>query len=304
MKCIIFSKNQSSESIVTDLHSVAKTFDIHVRDLRPVFSVRQLITISARGKGLVVNLGILKMVIGAHKVYLFNADHPEVYEGFIKNLKKSLDTNHGSLTPFEFIVLETALTQRFQKFKADYDIIEKDTEKALRQSENTVSDEIIGTLLNLKKRLSNFETTVSEMNQSLMTALEDEEELEDFYLSKKPENQDVEEIESVLEFFAEPTEDIVHKLEDLKENIDDTQEFMNLKLSSLRNTIIRFDLIATFLTAILAFMAFITGLYGMNVKNNIEESFETFLLIILLLVTFGVITFAWLWHYMKKRNIF
>ncbi len=108
--------------------------------------------------------------------------------------------------------------------------------------------------------------------------------------------KDTEEAESILESFLEQVEDVSHKLSRLEDDIDDTQEILTLKLNNRRNMIIRFDLIATIITGILALLTLVTGIFGMNVLNKFEDSQTVFFWInigmmvafVILLVFFGI----------------
>ena len=59
-------------------------------------------------------------------------------------------------------------------------------------------------------------------------------------------------MESVIEHAWEQFEDLSHRIHELDEHVDDTQDFITLKMANRRNLIIRFDLIISILTAILS----------------------------------------------------
>lgn len=303
MKCFVVSKTGKQETIEINRKSLAKRFSIHPRDLRPVFTLRQLATISPKREAIVMNLGVLKLLVGIDKVYIFNTQNEEIETLFIPKLVEKLKQQDHP-TPFEFIVLESALDYRFTKLKTQYEKLEKNVGNILKRIQKNFDDKTLERLLNIKKELSRFSTLMEEIEEILMDILDDDEEMKDFYLSTKvATEEDFEELESVLEHFSEPAEAISHKLEDLKENIEDTQEFISLKLSNRRNMIIRFDLFATLVTAVFSFLAVITGVYGMNIRNNIEQDYSAFLIVIGVLVFLGFTSLFLMWWHLKRRKI-
>ena len=171
-------------------------FHIHQRDLRPVFSSRQSATIARRGNCLIVNLRRVRMIIGEDRVFLFNVSDPLVIEKLIPQLVKSLQKQE-ELLPFSFDILEGALEFTFQRIQHQFEELACVGERILKKLEKEPQDEIFAQLLSLKKQLSRVEMDATELEELLIEILKDDEELQDFYFSKKVRN--TEEIESILE---------------------------------------------------------------------------------------------------------
>lgn len=303
MKCFIVDTKGNISKDDVERKAIAQKLSIHTRDLRPVFTLRQLVTISPRNEAIIVNFGILKLIIGAKEVYVFNVLNQEVEEKFLPLLNESIQSDKKQ-TPFEFLVLETALFYRFEKIRFEYETFEKDVERLLGQIQKNFTEKHLEKLLTLKKKLSKFATGVEEMEEELLDILENEEEMKSFYLSKElATEEDFSELTSVIEHFSEPAEEINHRVEDLRENIEDTQEFLGLKLSNRRNLIIRFDLIATFITAVFSLLAVVTGIYGMNLRNNLEASFPAFISVVVAIGIIAIASCLLIWWYLKKKDI-
>jgi Mg2+ and Co2+ transporter CorA len=154
----------------------------------------------------------------------------------------------------------------------------------------------------LKKRLSKLGTNVKELQDVVDELFEEDEEIAELYLTKKPP-KDMENVESILENALEQIEDLAYKIAELNENIDDSQEILSLKMDHLRTTMVKFDLIFTAATGLLAFMTVVTGLYGMNIVNNLETSYDAFWTIIFFLAgsfLLGLLVFL-LW--LRKKQI-
>jgi Mg2+ and Co2+ transporter CorA len=111
------------------------------------------------------------------------------------------------------------------------------------------------------------------------------------------------ELESILEHAWEQFEDLSHRIDELNENIDDTQEFITLKMANRRNAIIRFDLYATIITAMLSGMAVIVGAFGMNLPNHMEQNDLSFYLVNIAIILFffaGLVFAVW---YIKRKKL-
>ena len=114
----------------------------------------------------------------------------------------------------------------------------------------------------------------------------------------------IDEITSILENFIEQIEEIDGTIRRLRESVDDTEEFITLKLNARRTAIIRADLLATITTLILSFLAVIVGLYGTNIRNGFENSPEAFATLKLFLVGFFILSLAIAYLILKKKRLF
>lgn len=280
---------------------VAEYYDMYVRDLRPVFSAKQLSTISRRGEGIIVNLWEIKMVIGKDSLLLFQPNNKHIQGNFIPLLEEKVK----SIPPesrFSLGILESCLAYSFQLLNTDFEKNEKSVHHAFLKLKKNITDEQFETLLNVKKRINKLQITIKEIEEMLEEIMKSEEDMEELYLVQKGKN-DIEEVESILEHYWEQFEDLSHRVHELNENIDDTQEFITLKMANRRNVIIKFDLLATLITAVLSGMAVVVGAFGMNLKNNFEASNAAFLLVIIasfLFFLFALIATHW---YLKRKKV-
>lgn len=88
------------------------------------------------------------------------------------------------------------------------------------------------------------------------------------YDSEEEEEEAVEEVEQLLEAYFINLDNTWNKLQTLTEYIDDTEDFINIKLDSQRNQLIRLDLVLTSFTAAVSLITAITSLFAMNVSLN------------------------------------
>lgn len=279
---------------------VAAEFYMHGRDLRPVFSIKQLATVSPRGRGIIVNLGEVKLVIGKEKVFLFNIRNPFLMQ-FSEKLAERI-RNQEDRTTFEFMVLEFSFSYVFDVLERDFYEIHKYSERIFSKLKSYTSDQHFENLLSLKKRLSKLAILIREIEEAASEVVRDEEELMDICLSGKTETK-IEEAESILEHIWEQYEDLDHRVNELSENIDDTQEIITLKMANRRNVIMRFDLLATLITAVLSGLAVVAGVFGMNLKSSLENSTIAFFSVLIFIFVIFFVSIFWLFWYLRRNKV-
>jgi len=302
MRAIQIDDKGNQQEVDVTRKQLSKDFEMHMRDLRPIFSLRQMPTISRRGEGIVINFRSIKILATPKKVFVFNLTSKKIISTFIPELVEKIKSREKNVH-LEHVILETAMSFILAKTKSNFTKVSQIIERILTEfsDEGKVSNEIFEELLAVKKKLSKLSKNVHEIIEILDGILEDEEEMKELYFAKKV--QDMDEIESILENNLEQLEDIENRIDELDENIDDTQEILTLKLSSRRNRIIQFDLILTSATGILAVLAVITGYFGMNIRNNIEQSHFAFLVVTAVMILISIVSGIWLWRWMKKSKI-
>mmetsp|Transcript_20778 Transcript_20778/g.58464 ORF Transcript_20778/g.58464 Transcript_20778/m.58464 type:complete len:257 (+) Transcript_20778:19-789(+) len=89
-------------------------------------------------------------------------------------------------------------------------------------------------------------------------------------------DDDIQEAENLLEAYFIILDNTYDKLNTLSEYIDDTEDYINIELDSHRNQLIQLELILTTATFAVAVAALVTGIFGMNIDNSIEENHGLF----------------------------
>ncbi|GFR49950.1 hypothetical protein Agub_g12057, partial [Astrephomene gubernaculifera] len=87
---------------------------------------------------------------------------------------------------------------------------------------------------------------------------------------------DVEDCENLLEFYYVQAEALLGRLDALNERIDDTEDLVNIDLDNRRNQIVGIDLVVTSITLMFTVITSVAGVFGMNMRNTLEESFTAF----------------------------
>jgi magnesium transporter len=300
MRCIEINIDGVSSEKEVDRRTLSQEFELHVRDLRPIFSLRQMPTIARRGKCLVINFRAVKVVVGSKSAFVFNIEGEKIADEFVPTLIERIITREEK-AQFEHVVLDAALVHMQEKTRGNFDKAERLVERILSMLRTQHHDEVFEKLLTAKKKLSKLSKNTRELNEMLDDILDDNDELIDMYLGKPPKETD--DLESILENEVEQLEDISNRIDELNENIDDTQEILVLKLSSRRNKIIQIDLVLTSATAVLAVLAVVTGFFGMNILNKVENRFDVFLWVLLGMLLFALLSGITLYRWMKRQKI-
>lgn len=300
MHCLKINSNGKVSEIEVIRRDLAQELDLHIRDLRPIFSLRQMPTIARRGKSIVINFRAVKLVVGVDKVLVFNSEDEKIVENFIPLLTERIIARE-EMVRFEHTVLDVALGYILSKTLYNFEKAQRLVEKILAMLRTQHHDEVFEKLLTTKKKLSKLGKNTRELNEMLDDLLDDDDDLTDLSLALKV--SDTDDVESILENAVEQVEDIGNRINELDENIDDTQEILTLKLSSRRNKIIQVDLVLTSITAVFAFLAVVTGLFGMNILNNIEASNQAFWWVTVGLIVVGLLSTLLTHLWMKKKKI-
>ena len=300
MRTYIFDlKGNTTQRDVTRAEMV-DMFAVNVRDLRPILIKKQVTTMFRRGQSIIVNIQDIKMVLDAEKALLF-FEH-ENQESQVLNFFKKRITAGLNDTAFELFMIEQAFGYIFGKLKNQFNAIGKVAEKTMRKLSDRPTDEYLEQLLVLKKKIGKIENQMEHIQDVLQEALE-EENIPELCLKSDPQDQDLEQVESVIESLYEQAEMLNENIDELNENLDDSQEILLLKIANKRNTIIKFDLIVSFVAAVFGFLAVVVGLYGMNLKNHMETDETAFYYVLGGLVLVLLLAIGAAWRYLSNNKI-
>ncbi|BAT91458.1 hypothetical protein VIGAN_07005600 [Vigna angularis var. angularis] len=88
----------------------------------------------------------------------------------------------------------------------------------------------------------------------------------------------------------------------LKEYIDDTEDFINIQLDNVRNQLIQFELLLTTATFVVAIFGVVAGIFGMNFEIalfNVPSAFQWVLIITGICGVFIFSAFVWFFKYRR-----
>ena len=183
---------------------------------------------------------------------------------------------------FEHVILESALENVVHKFRRHLRIKKPALEMLLQQIEQDPETHGLKRLLAVKKSLLEFEQRVEHVVKVVQHLLADNEDLIDLYLTK-PERtvEQHEEIKLLFEAYAADLDEIETETKIFNDMIEDTDQFISAHLDSVRNEIIKLSLFIEIGALVMASGAVVSGIFGMNLNNKIEEHSYGFLLVCL-----------------------
>jgi len=255
-------------------------------------------TILARSQCIIVAISNISAIITQEKLYLLKSDYTNNLDPtFIRFIQQFLiyyakskevnkysfdDTPYGFFEqsyalPFEFRILECILHKVCATIETERNEIQERVSDILAAPDYT-SEEILYQILQTKQKLTRFKTFVTELHETIENILKQDEDMASMYLTEKIVNQqprDIdkhEEIEMLLETYQNRVENVINSTDDMREDLDDTQEFLEVCLDSIRNRMMQMELKLTIAAFAITFGTLIAGLFGMNLLSHFEHS--------------------------------
>ncbi|KAF2839924.1 cora-domain-containing protein, partial [Patellaria atrata CBS 101060] len=254
------------------------------RDLRKIDS-SLLPHILVRPSAILLNLLHLRVLIQHNRVLVFDAyGTADSYTQslFMYDLEGKLRQREsrlvpGGALPYEFRALEAVLISVTSGLESEFDGVRDPVVRVLRELEEDIDRDKLRYLLIYSKKLGTFEQKARLVRDALEELLEADDDLAAMYLTAKhtgharPET-DHAEVELLLESYHKVCDEIVQAAEGLVSNIRNTEEIVKAILDANRNSLMLLDLKFSIGTLGLGAGTFVAALYGMNLKNFIEES--------------------------------
>jgi magnesium transporter len=111
-------------------------------------------------------------------------------------------------------------------------------------------------------------------------------------------------LEMLFENYLNEVEWIASEIEEVIDEITNTEEYVVLQLDLLRNRILKFELLLSISSFVVTSGALITGLFGMNLMSHFETSKGMFY-VIFAVITMGMTgIYKALTRYAKKEKLF
>nr|XP_027187587.1 magnesium transporter MRS2-5 isoform X2 [Cicer arietinum] len=102
-------------------------------------------------------------------------------------------------------------------------------------------------------------------------------------LSGSTDNDErIQPLEMLLEAYFIAIDHTLNTLLSLKEYIDDTEDFINIKLGNIQNRLIQFELLFTAATLVAAVFATVAGIFGMNFETSVFDYSTGFHLVLVI----------------------
>ncbi|KAJ9663121.1 magnesium ion transporter [Coniosporium apollinis] len=253
------------------------------RDLRKIDS-SLLPHILVRPSAILLNLLHLRVLIKYNRVLVFDAygstdsytQSVFMYDLEGKLRQKESRISAGSL-PYEFRALEAVLISVTTGLESEFEGVREPVVRVLKELEEDIDRDKLRYLLIYSKKLGTFEQKARLVRDALDELLEADDDLAAMYLTEKAAGkerteEEHEEVELLLESYHKVADEIVQAAENLVSSIRNTEEIVKAILDANRNSLMLLDLKFSIGTLGLGAGTFVAALYGMNLKNFIEES--------------------------------
>ncbi|KAF9114330.1 magnesium ion transporter [Mortierella sp. AM989] len=281
-------KTTAGEFLKSDL---CQQHGLHARDLRKIDSSfnNQMPVLLVRPEAILVNVGHIRALIKADLVVLFDSfGSTDSYNQsiFIYDLEEKLrmSTSAAGGLPFEFRALEAIFISVLSSLQSEMEVLVHFVTNLLAQLEESIDQNKLKELLQYSKKLSQFESKTLLIRDVFVEVLDQDDDLANMYLTEKklgnPRTIDShEEIEILLESYLKQVEEIANTVSIVKQQMQSTEEIVNVILGANRNQLLLFELRIAMGTLGMSSGAIIASLYGMNLHNYLETNPHAFAIV-------------------------
>ena len=226
-------------------------------------------SLNIKNNCIICKLDSLKAIIFINECYIL----------YDYNCISNIINNYNAQDLFHLHLLECFFSIIIEKLENEYNIIF--TEFSLIDPNNKY--EINNNFIKLQSNLLNLEYRIKELYSITEHLSEDKDELKSLTFDKCDDKIP----EELIENCHLKIEDVYYDISKLVKEMDNVQKITNIKLAKDRNKFAIINLYVSFMTLSMSFGSFIGSMYGMNLKNNLENSNYAF--IITLFISFGLI---------------
>ncbi|KAL6190155.1 hypothetical protein ACLB2K_036554 [Fragaria x ananassa] len=122
------------------------------------------------------------------------------------------------------------------------------------------------------------------------------------FIDSSNSEENIDQLEMLLEAYFVVIDHTLSKLLSLKEYIDDTEDFINIKLGNVQNHLIKFELLLTAATFVATMFASVTAVFGMNFAASVFQNPSSFSWVLIICgIVCGFLYFAFLIYGRHKR---
>jgi magnesium transporter len=212
----------------------------------------------------------------------------------------------GNNLPYEFRALEAVLISVTSGLESEFEGVREPIVRVLRELEEDIDRDKLRHLLIYSKKLGTFEQKARLVRDAIEDLLEADDDLASMYLTEKArgkqrEEQNHDEVELLLESYHKIADEIVQVSSNLVSAIRNTEEIVRAILDANRNSLMLLDLKFSIGTLGISAGMFIAALYGMNLKNFIEEDHLGFAGVTGLCT--AVTVFGCMWAFRRLRKV-
>ncbi|CAN0887191.1 Magnesium transporter MRS2-2 [Linum grandiflorum] len=248
----------------------------------------------------------------------------------------------GGESPFEFRALEVALESICTFLAARTTELETAAYPALDELTSKISSRNLDRVRKLKSAMTRLTARVQKVRDELEQLLDDDDDMADLYLSRKlagatspvsasgvnwfsasptigskisrasrvsfatarGDENDVEELEMLLEAYFMQIDSTLNKLTTLREYIDDTEDYINIQVSSVKDLVISYKFVCASGTVCLSIYSLVAGIFGMNIPYTWNEGYgSVFKWVVILTGIFCALVFLGIMSYARYKGL-
>ncbi|CAL9229752.1 unnamed protein product [Arabidopsis halleri] len=254
------------------------------------------------------------------------------------------DVGEEDESPFEFRALEVALEAICSFLAARTTELEKSAYPALDELTLKISSRNLERVRKLKSAMTRLTARVQKVRDELEQLLDDDGDMADLFLTRKlvgasssisvsdepiwyptsptigskisrasrvslgtvrgDDENDVEELEMLLEAYFMQIDSTLNKLTELREYIDDTEDYINIQLDNHRNQLIQLELMLSSGTVCVSMYSMVAGIFGMNLPYTWNDDHGyIFKWVVSLTGTFCAVLFVIILSYARFRGL-
>jgi magnesium transporter len=262
------------------------------RDIRIITKfTRNLATILLKDNAILLNIMNIKAIIQSNRVLVFEHNVPNtVTHAFVRELCNQTEIFKSDPTklPFELRALEavlltvtSVLETRFEEIRP---AIQQSLDLIIHHPDHDHHD-TLEKMLKLRTELSDFQSVVQGIYTELRQLWQSDEDMASMYLTTRSISghrrliDQHDEVELLLESYLDQLEQIAGEIQQLQQYMHATDEYLNVHLDSIRNRIMKYNLVLSmgaFSTSISAAGA---AVFGMNLQSNLEHHPSAFIIV-------------------------
>jgi len=297
-----------------DLVQITK---LNSRDIR-VHLPSQPTGLFIRDNCIIINMLHVKMIIMDNQVIIYDSDQGQEIQNLINLIQEKVhQREHEINCPYEFFVLEIILNDICLSIQHQHTTLKNQCDSLLYELLNRPTQKKSLALLPIKHDLKKLEIVAKNICESIDNLLKSDENMMEMCLTNKQlsqtdsnkdthseiEDYDHNEIEDLLETYYFEIDKILDKLLIMENKIDETDDTVSMMLDISRNRIMTCDLWINFLTMTLAIGTLISGLFGMNLTNYLEDDSYAFGIVYAIIVIAIVIMMVLFYFHNRLRRM-
>lgn len=300
-------KYRDCKQLLSDNDYIAKIdcrFQCILVRLYPVCCVilRDSILVVANGN---MNLdGFISTLCNITKAYEAKSDEASGAHSPQKMMSEELENSIDYSVPFEVRALECCysaslchLEKEMVDFEEKFKLVEQMiADKQKYEHINMILHELKQPVANIVDILAGFSGMMDEClsDKNTLKLFEFDSHLL-FYgpeslhsaFEDRPVNK---ELGILMEYYDQEVDQLVRRSRTLGTSLNELEKHLTVVLAIIRNEMMRFELVCSIFSTAFSAGACLTGLFGMNVINKVEDSHGVF--IVLAIVTFGMMLLA------------